>query len=77
MGGPRGLYDPRNRSEMMFYDAHSGATVFLDVISLEDRANQSHIGDGSAPDNRDSEGFVWARGWDHGSGPAKSHIKGK
>ena len=41
--------DPRNRSEMMFYDAYSGVTFFLSVISHEDRANQSHIATGSAP----------------------------
>ena len=46
---------------MMFYDCHNGVTFFLDVISLKDRSKQSHIGVGSAPGNRDSEGFMWAR----------------
>ena len=42
-------YDPWNRSEIMFYDAYSGVTFFLSVISHEDRANQSHIAAGSTP----------------------------
>ena len=49
MGCSWSPYDPRNRSEMMFYDAHSGVTFFLSVISHEDRAKQSHIATGFAP----------------------------